>query len=143
MSLISDYQIIIFDCDGVILNSNAIKTEAFYESILEYGEENATELVNYHKSKGGVSRYKKFDHFFQDILNIEGGYSKKKAKALDNFSYILKELILNCEVSEGLYDLYAHKADQKWMVASGSDEKELNEVLLEKKVSHFFLHYNQ
>ena len=47
-----------FDCDGVILNSNKVKTNAFYKIALEYGDESAKKLVNYHIKNGGISRYK-------------------------------------------------------------------------------------
>ena len=54
---LSSYKTIIFDCDGVILNSNKIKTEAFYNVTATYGIEAANELVSYHKLNGGISRY--------------------------------------------------------------------------------------
>ena len=36
--LITDYASLVFDCDGVVLNSNKVKTEAFYQAVLPYGE---------------------------------------------------------------------------------------------------------
>ena len=36
-----------FDCDGVILNSNKIKTKAFYKIGLQFGESEAKKLVDY------------------------------------------------------------------------------------------------
>ena len=58
---IKDYETIIFDCDGVILNSNNIKIQAFYETALIYGHDLANELVKYHIENGGISRYQKFE----------------------------------------------------------------------------------
>ena len=65
---LSKYSTIIFDCDGVILNSNDIKTNAFYEIAKVYGHLPALELKNYHKINGGVSRYEKFNYLFTNIL---------------------------------------------------------------------------
>ena len=65
----SDYKTFIFDCDGVILNSNHIKTKAFWDSVIDYGEDEACQLVAFHKSRGGISRYKKFEHFIDNILS--------------------------------------------------------------------------
>ena len=62
---LSKYQTLIFDCDGVLLNSNKIKTEAFYEVTKPYGDEAAQTLKNYHILNGGVSRYQKFDFFLK------------------------------------------------------------------------------
>ncbi len=41
------YKSLIFDCDGVVLNSNKAKTEAFYKAALPYGEQAASALVEY------------------------------------------------------------------------------------------------
>ena len=35
------YSTIVFDCDGVILNSNKIKTDAFFNATIKYGQEKA------------------------------------------------------------------------------------------------------
>lgn len=58
-----EYKTLVFDCDRVILNSNKVKTEAFYQSALAYGEQAAQALVEYHIANGGISRYKKFAYF--------------------------------------------------------------------------------
>ena len=39
------------------------KLNAFYKTALQYGEAEAIKLVDYHIKNGGVSRYKKFEHF--------------------------------------------------------------------------------
>ena len=54
------YTHLFFDCDGVILNSNSIKTKTFYDVAFRYGHNNAEELVKFHIANGGVSRYAKF-----------------------------------------------------------------------------------
>ena len=54
--LIKEYKTIIFDCDGVILNSNKIKTQAFYETAKKYGHEFAQRLVEHHLLNSGMSQ---------------------------------------------------------------------------------------
>jgi beta-phosphoglucomutase-like phosphatase (HAD superfamily) len=63
------YKTLVFDCDGVILDSNQIKTEAFNRVGLQFGSEAANELVSYHLQHGGVSRYQKFEYFWVDVLH--------------------------------------------------------------------------
>ena len=60
---LTQYQTIVFDCDGVILDSNRIKTEAFRTVAEPIDTELADELVRYHIDNGGISRYRKFDFF--------------------------------------------------------------------------------
>jgi beta-phosphoglucomutase-like phosphatase (HAD superfamily) len=64
------YNTLIFDCDGVVLNSNAVKTNAFYQTTLPYGQAAADAMVEYHVANGGVSRYKKFAYFLESIVPI-------------------------------------------------------------------------
>lgn len=47
---------LVFDCDGVVLNSNRIKTEAFRVVAAPYGDAAAGALVQYHLAHGGISR---------------------------------------------------------------------------------------
>ena len=53
---------IIFDFDGVILDSVNIKTEAFYKLFEQYGSKIANQVVDYHIINGGMSRFKKFEY---------------------------------------------------------------------------------
>ena len=64
MRNIEEYKTIVFDCDGVILNSNRIKTEGFEYSVKNFGDEAVKEIKNYHLKNGGVSRiWAQFDFF--------------------------------------------------------------------------------
>ena len=62
------YQTLVFDCDGVLLNSNKIKTQAFYDVAKVYGHKPAQKLKDYHLKNGGISRYKKFEYLLISIL---------------------------------------------------------------------------
>ena len=48
---------LVFDCDGVILDSVPVKTRAFARLAEPYGEEARDRFVMYHTVHGGVSRY--------------------------------------------------------------------------------------
>ena len=101
---LSDYSTIAFDCDGVILNSNKVKTNAFYDAALPYGEKNAEALKNYHTQNGGVSRFKKFqwfvDSFVEQTLRNEA-----YEQLLTRYADIVEKGLLNCEFNEDLYEL--------------------------------------
>ena len=53
-----NFDFFVFDCDGVILDSNLLKTIAFSKSLPEYPEK-VSKFIDYHKANGGISRYKK------------------------------------------------------------------------------------
>ena len=67
------YETIIFDCDGVILNSNFQKIEAYRNAAIEFGasEQQAQALVDHHIELTGISRHIKFKYFLSEIMHRE------------------------------------------------------------------------
>ena len=62
---------IIFDFDGVILDSVNVKTKAFELLYEEYGPEIQKKVVKYHLDNGGISRFEKFKFYHKNFLNKE------------------------------------------------------------------------
>ena len=60
---------IIFDFDGVILDSVDVKTKAFKQMYSIYGDDVMRKVVDYHLLNGGISRYEKFKYFHENFLN--------------------------------------------------------------------------
>jgi len=131
------YSTLVFDCDGVVLDSNSLKTEAFYDVALRYGPEAAKALVNYHIEHGGVSRYKKFEYLLKSILGESGGDSDVKVLT-DSYGECVYRRLLNCSVAENLIEVRAMMADQAWMLVSGGDEAELKRIFGERKLASLF-----
>jgi phosphoglycolate phosphatase-like HAD superfamily hydrolase len=121
------YQSYIFDCDGVLLNSNKIKTNAFYSVALKYGIIPAEKLRNYHVNNGGISRYKKIEYFIEDILGKK--FDKREFDELVNeFAQVVKNELLSCELAAGLNEFREKTKNSKWHIVSGGDQGELREV---------------
>ena len=68
---INNYKYLIFDCDGVCLDSNQIKSNLFYDIAKSVDSAKAKEFLKYHKNNGGMSRYEKFRYFVTNMLNVE------------------------------------------------------------------------
>jgi len=60
--------LVVFDCDGVILESVEVKMRAFGQIVKEYGAEAVTGMNEYHLAHGGVSRFRKFEWFYDEVL---------------------------------------------------------------------------
>ena len=81
---------IIFDFDGVIINSHKTKTLAFYHIFKVYGKKIALKAKKFHLSNIGKSRYFKFNYIFKNILKLK--LTKQKIKSLDkNFDIFLQK----------------------------------------------------
>jgi len=131
------YQTLIFDCDGVLLNSNRIKTQAFYDVAKVYGHEPAQKLVDYHVQNGGISRYKKFEYLLAIILDkpIE---KQELKELLTSFSKEVKKALLNCEVAKNIKALREKTKKSTWLIVSGGDQSELREVFKQRGLDGYF-----
>jgi phosphoglycolate phosphatase-like HAD superfamily hydrolase len=118
---------VVFDCDGVILDSNRIKTDAFRSVALRFGADVAEALVQFHVQHGGVSRYRKFEHLLVNILGQAGDERDVVTLARAYGECVYREL-LQCDIAPGLHELRKATADKAWMVVSGGDEIELRSV---------------
>ena len=139
MNKLSKYKNLIFDCDGIILNSNKIKTQAFYKVVSIYGHKPATELKNYHTKNGGISRYKKFNYFFENIA-IQNNIDRDSIcleNLIKNYSKLVKNELERCQICSHIID-YRKYSNAKWFIVSGSDQKELNEVLKKRNLAKNF-----
>jgi phosphoglycolate phosphatase-like HAD superfamily hydrolase len=134
---LADYAAIIFDCDGVVLNSNRLKSEAFYRAALPYGEGPARALLAYHQANGGISRYKKFAYFFEELLSIPIEKDQVEA-ALASYARYVQEGLKNCEVAQGLVALREALPRSQWCICSGGDQAELRSVFVERGLSKLF-----
>ncbi len=141
---INNYDTYIFDCDGVILNSNKIKSEAFFYSALIFDEKIANDFLEFHNKNGGISRYVKFDYLLKKILpkynqNIEKTcFDQIIDDLLLRYSQKCKSGLKTCEVAEKIKEIKNFNEKKDWLVISGSDQNELRKTLKEKKISHLF-----
>ena len=134
--MIDSYNTVIFDCDGVVLNSNKIKTNAFYEVAIKFGVEAAELFVEYHKNFGGVSRYKKFDYFLKTVVKQP---EYKLQDLLNQYQVVVKNGLYECDVSPKLNSIRDELSHQNWLIVSGGDQDEIREVFKERKLNHMFL----
>ena len=64
----NNYQVLIFDCDGVIIDSNQMKSDAFYNVIKPISISHAEDLRKFNIKNGGKSRYLKFNYIIALVL---------------------------------------------------------------------------
>lgn len=137
---VNQYSTLVFDCDGVVLNSNQVKTDAFYQAALPYGAAAAWALVEYHVAHGGISRYKKFAHFLEQIApQYALGFT---GPGLDGLlqSYADEVIggLLRCEIAPGLATLREQTPGARWMIVSGGDQAELRDVFTQRGLAQLF-----
>ena len=140
MRALGDYRTLVFDCDGVVLDSNRLKTDAFRTAALPYGDAAARALVDHHVARGGISRYLKFSHFLDDIVPRTA--PDRDGPDLDGllqaYAAAVREGLLTCEVAPGLEALRRATPDARWLIVSGGDQAELREVFAARGLDTLF-----
>lgn len=136
---LSHYDVIIFDCDGVLIDVNLLKCEAFGKAVEEYPSDIIEYFVEYCKNTFGVSRYIKFKDFFRDFAK-EPFQEDKYNRFLENYASICKEIYQFASITPGCENLLSEllKLNKSLFVASGSDENELNEAFVGRKINKYF-----
>ena len=136
---LNKYQTIIFDCDGVILNSNFQKIEAYRNAALNYGASKvqAEDLVEHHVQLTGISRYVKFKYFLKEIMGEEITDCSMKI-LVDSLNKEVINLLKDCEVADGIKKLKSQTQQTSWMIASGGDQEELRFLFKEKNIASYF-----
>ena len=142
---LSSYGSLVLDCDGVILDSNRVKTEAFRISALPWGSDAADALVAHHVANGGISRHRKFAYFLETILpqhtsaadpGVDDGPGLEALLA--SYAQTVRAGLMTCDVAEGLEDLRAQTPDATWCIVSGGDQAELREIFAARGLDHLF-----
>lgn len=138
--MIGAYRSLVFDCDGVLLDSNRVKTEAFRNAAAPYGAAAAQALVEYHMARGGVSRYLKFRHFLDRIVpelsprvlgpDLDG--------LLAAYAGAVHDGLMNCTITPGLAELRAATPGVPWLIVSGGDQAELREIFAARGLDEMF-----
>ncbi|SEN04634.1 Phosphoglycolate phosphatase, HAD superfamily [Nitrosospira multiformis] len=133
------WRAIIFDFDGVVVESGEIKTQAFANLYQEYGEEVMVEVAKYHVLNGGMSRYQKF-RYFQETLLEKPPLTAEEERQLDQrFSELVVEAVIASAPVPGAAELIQREAGRiPLFVASGTPETELNTIVVRRGLGSYF-----
>ncbi len=128
---------IIFDFDGVILESVDIKTKAFADLFKDYPDK-VGEVVALHVSHGGLSRFEKFEMIYRDILQ-QPLSEEKKTELGGRFSGYVYQGVLQSPFVEGAEE-FLKKYHQKmpFFIASGTPDGEIKSLVKERGLGQYF-----
>jgi HAD superfamily hydrolase (TIGR01549 family) len=131
---------ILFDFDGVILDSMPVRDFGFREIFKEFDKELVEKLIEYNNLNGGLSRYVKIRYFYEELLGeyiseekvqeLAQKFSEIMRKELANKKYMIEETVKFIEDNYKKYNLH---------IVSGSDGNELRYLCKELEIDKFFL----
>lgn len=135
------YDFVVFDCDGVILQSNQVKSNAFAAALEGEPADAIAAFVAYHKAHGGISRYQKFAHYFEHMQPRDDAKVATQ-QALGKYASIVQAELLTCALIPGIeaYLQHLQHAGIACAVNSGGDEQELHGVFAARGLAPYFQH---
>lgn len=139
MKELENKKVILWDFDGVILDSMDVREKGFRQVLSGYAEDQVERLLDYHNKNGGLSRYVKFRYFLKEILEEEVD-EEIVAEMSDKFSEIMRKELTTKEklIPEVLDFIKAKHAKFDMHIVSGSDGDELRFLASQLGISHYF-----
>ncbi len=129
---------VIFDFDGVLVESVNVKTEAFARVFEPYGAEAVKTMVDYHLDNGGVSRFDKFRYFYRHVLD-KPMTDTDMQQLCDNFSALVVSRVVEAPWVAGAEAfLDRHHRALELFVVSATPEKELKAIISRRGMDKYF-----
>lgn len=134
------YKTILWDFDGVILDSMEIRDSGFEEVLKDFPKADIQRLLNFHRKNGGLSRYVKFRYFFEEIRNRKIDEDEVNQWA-QKFSAIMLSLLNDPEliIKDSFQFIKANYKNHNFHIVSGSDGNELRKICSALELDNYFL----
>lgn len=120
---------VVFDFDGVVLESADVKTDAFVDLFAGHGPEIKTKVKEHHLANLGISRFVKFAWIHEHLLHSR--LTEDESRALgERFSALVLDKVLEAPFVPGAHEALVSLAPSfPLFVASGTPQGELDLIV--------------
>lgn len=135
------FDLLLFDFDGVLFDTNQLKTRAFELALSDYPSDRVEALIQYHKDNGGISRQRKLKHFFENIMQ-QPDSDKQQQIAVEAFAQYCQQLLPQANLLIGVSAFLQLAAEQNipMAICSGGNRLEIIKLLQREKLEEYFVH---
>lgn len=128
---------IVLDFDGVIVESEEIKNQAFRDVFSDYPQY-LDQIMNYHLTHKTTSRYEKFEHIVTQILKET--YNETRASEINSrFSPLVRQRIIECPYVHGSEDFLNYFSPTLPLyLVSATPQEELESIVEARMISQQF-----
>jgi HAD superfamily hydrolase (TIGR01549 family) len=132
-------QAILWDYDGVLMDSNSTRDRGFLEVLKNYPASQVEALMDFHRNNGGLSRYVKFRYFFE-IIRKEAITDSEIQKLAASFSEIMRSLLVDTSllIAPTLRFVKKNYQNIPMYIVSGSDQEELRFLCKKMNIHKYF-----
>lgn len=129
---------VLFDFDGVIVESAGIKTEGFRLLFEKEFPCHIEKIVEYHTLNMGISRYVKFKFIYKNILKLPLPESEERTLG-NRFSQIVLEQTIQAPYVPGAIEFFKqHRNSYLFFVVSGTPQSELDYIISKRGLKGYF-----
>ncbi len=129
---------IFYDFDGVLAESLEVKSKAFYNLYLPFGESIAKEVLQHHLDNGGMSRYEKFKLYHKTYLNEDLNEEGIEIWA-QKFSELVVQGVIDSTAVPGAHDFLEDMKNRtrSWII-TGTPTEEMKKIAKHRGVIDYF-----
>ena len=137
--MLTNYLSVLWDFDGVILDSMAIRDQGFRDIFKEHEQNQVDRLIHYHRRNGGLSRYIKIRYFYEKILQKKIS-DEQVIELAAKFSKIMRNHLVNPKnlILDSLNFIEQQYLNYNFHIVSGSDQEELRYLCSELNIDKYF-----
>jgi HAD superfamily hydrolase (TIGR01549 family) len=131
---------ILWDFDGVILDSMKVRDEGFEIIFKDFEKNKVDQLIGYHRINGGLSRYVKIQYFYNEILGKEIS-NEQVLEYAEKFSEVMRARLIDPKnlIQESVAFIKENYKQYNFHIVSGSDQKELRFLCKELELDSYFI----
>ncbi len=136
-AIINRAELVFWDFDGVIKDSVDVKTHAFVQLFLPYGEEVANRVRQHHESNGGVSRFDKIPFYL--TWAGEPASAARIEEFCARFSQTVLQAVVDAPWVPGVREyLLQHYVEQYFVLVTATPQEEIEQILVALDLAHCF-----
>ncbi|HVN73482.1 MAG TPA: HAD-IA family hydrolase [Methanoregula sp.] len=131
------YRLVILDFDGVVLESIAVKTNAF-RTLFSDEPDHIEEIVDFHVKNGGMSRFNKFRYIYKNILKRELDQTTFD-RLSERFAGIVFDAVIRVAFVPGAEEFLSRWSTRLPLyIVSATPERELKEIVEARNLGKYF-----
>ncbi len=129
------YKALIFDFDGVVIDSENYKIAAF-KSIFDAYPKHIKEIDYYNRKNRGITRFKKFEYIFENILRLPYN-PKTETELATRYSQELAKNIDKVPLIKGVRK-FLQNQKMLMFIASSAPENEIDRIVRLNYIKRYF-----
>jgi HAD superfamily hydrolase (TIGR01549 family) len=138
VKLLEPFKSIIFDFDGVLLDSNEIKLNAFISLFTSFSSDVEEYVRLHHLENLGLSRFVKIPHYLEYALNRPPSELEINT-ALELFTKNLKQLLECANLFPGTHDALQILSSKNLFIISATPQVELVDLCTRFNINNYFI----